>query len=402
MSLFEDEPTQFLEYARRVDGRIHASEFLPRRLYGDYLAVEVTHALELAAARGHRVDVWPGEAEALVPDANGVTVFRDGIAVRADAAVLAIGTLPPRPLHGVSDAAIAGGHYVVDPWLFLADACHDLTPRNVVLIGSGLTAIDVVLELAALWPKARFTAISRHGRFPEAHLVAAPASPPQVEPGMVDAMLAMPNIRAWTRLVRRAIERGPDWRATVDSLRPYTVALWQGLPQKERARFLRHVRWAWDRARHRMPPRIQSDLRRLQWDGRLYPSRGRLHSADVVGGRLRLEIVPPACAYPIAREADLVIQAAGLDTEVRQTRHPLVVQLIANGFISPDPLGLGCEATPDGRLMHGRNSWPHLYAMGGLLRGVYWESTSMPEIRQQAHHLADRLVSTYRCHERRA
>jgi uncharacterized NAD(P)/FAD-binding protein YdhS len=74
----------------------------------------------------------------------------------------------------------------------------------------------------------------------------------------------------------------------------------------------------------------------------------------------------------------------------------------------PDPLGLGVLASPDGHLLHGGRYhdsrhqggphpdgtyWPHLFALGSLLRGTLWESTAMPEIRQQARHLADQLLT---------
>jgi uncharacterized NAD(P)/FAD-binding protein YdhS len=90
--------------------------------------------------------------------------------------------------------------------------------------------------------------------------------------------------------------------------------------------------------------------------------------------------------------ADLAIQTVGLDTDVRHTPHALVRQLVTNGHVLPDPFGLGCRAEADGRLCHEGGPWPRLFAIGSLLRGTLWESTAMPEIRQQARQLADRLL----------
>ena len=88
--------------------------------------------------------------------------------------------------------------------------------------------------------------------------------------------------------------------------------------------------------------------------------------------------------------ADLVIQSTGLETNVQHTTHPLVRHLLNNAQADPDPLGLGLCADRDGHLQHAGESWPHLFALGSLLRGTLWESTAMPEIRLQARHLADR------------
>jgi uncharacterized NAD(P)/FAD-binding protein YdhS len=78
---------------------------------------------------------------------------------------------------------------------------------------------------------------------------------------------------------------------------------------------------------------------------------------------------------------------------VRRTQHTLLQQLMTNGHIRSDPFGLGIDAAPDGRLLHDGSVWPRLFAIGSMLRGTLWESTAMPEIRQQARQLADRLLA---------
>jgi uncharacterized NAD(P)/FAD-binding protein YdhS len=92
-------------------------------------------------------------------------------------------------------------------------------------------------------------------------------------------------------------------------------------------------------------------------------------------------------------DADLIIQSTGLETDVRRTQHTLLQQLMTNGHIRSDPFGLGIDAAPDGRLLHDGSAWPRLFAIGSMLRGTLWESTAMPEIRQQARQLADRLLA---------
>jgi uncharacterized NAD(P)/FAD-binding protein YdhS len=42
---------------------------------------------------------------------------------------------------------------------------------------------------------------------------------------------------------------------------------------------------------------------------------------------------------------------------------------------------------------HADGPWSRLFALGALLRGTLWESTAMPEIRQHARQLADRLLA---------
>lgn len=391
MGMYAHRPGSFLEYVRRGNPDIAATDFLPRRLYGDYLEEETARTLVQAKAHGHDVHVVPFDAGAVVPERDGVTVFHGEVETRVDAAVLALGTLPPRPLPGVSTAALESGRYIVEPWHFLAGLSGDSPPRRVVLIGLGLTAVDVMLELAARWPETEFVAMSRHGLLPAAHQqrIGAPFDEGDTLPA---AMLDAPEIRTWLRLLREACTQHGEWRSVIDGLRPYTASLWRALPHEERARFLRHARWAWDRARHRMAPQVAAGMAGLQSTGRLRTIPARMRSTEIGGdGSLRLELIHAGRMLETV-QADLVIQAVGLDTDVVGTAHPLVRQMVTNGHILPDPFGLGCQAEPDGRLLHDGGPWPRLFALGGLLRGTLWESTAMPEIRQQARQLADRLL----------
>lgn len=391
MSMFAGKPRGFLDFVQRDDPAIAGTDFLPRRRYGDYLEAEVARVLQHGKAHGHDVNIIPFAVDALVPERDGVTVIHGEESHQADAAVLALGALPPQPLPGVSADALASGRYVVDPWQLLA-AVGQLQPppRKVVLIGLGLTAVDVLLELSAQWPQTEFIAVSRHGLLPEAHLHAA-AAPADDSAELIEAMHDAPEIRHWMHLLREAIaQEGNEWRIVVDSLRPHVPGLWAELPPEQRARFMRHARWAWERVRHRMPPQVRAAITVMEQNGRLQRQRGRMHSVDVVGDGVQLSLSHAGKTHTLS--ADLVIQTVGLDTDVRRTNHRLISQLLTNAHIAADPLGLGVKAGTDGRLQHEGQHWPHLFAIGSLLRGTLWESTAMPEIRQQARHLADRLL----------
>ena len=64
------------------------------------------------------------------------------------------------------------------------------------------------------------------------------------------------------------------------------------------------------------------------------------------------------------------------------------------GWLTPDPLRLGLETDPDGRLIGADgNSVPGLLTLGPLRIPGLWESIAIPEIRAQAAELAKLLVS---------
>jgi uncharacterized NAD(P)/FAD-binding protein YdhS len=392
MGMFANRPGGFLEYMQKLDPSIAGTDFLPRCRYGDYLEAETASALTRAKDRGHDVRIVPYDVDAIVPENDGVTLFQGESTTRVEAAVLALGALPPRALGGVDDAALASGRYVTLPWSLLADAKPDTQAHNVLVIGLGLTAVDVILELAARWPNARFTAISRHGVLPEVHQRSA-SLPFEDSEELIESMHDAPDIRTWVHLLREAITHTDDWRRVVDSLRPHTSSLWGLLPYNDRARFLRHARWAWERARHRLPPQVANAIAALEQEGRLQRLRGHMHGVTLTDHGLQMTFAPKGDTAERQLDADLVIQSVGLETDVRRTQHTLLQQLMTNGHIRSDPFGLGIDSTADGRLLHNDHAWPRLFAIGSMLRGTLWESTAMPEIRQQARQLADHLLA---------
>lgn len=390
MGMFGGRSRGFLDFVQRDDHAVTGTDFLPRRRYGDYLDAEIKRVLALGKSRGHDVNIIPFAADAIVPERAGVTVVRGEHSRRVDAAVLAVGALPPQPLSGVSAEAIGSGHYVIDPWPLLARAGAVATPpAQVLLIGTGLTAVDVVLSLSRQWPQTKFTAISRHGRLPEAHLrVAGMPSGDSME--LIEAMQDAPEVRRWLQLLREAIAQGGEWRAIIDSLRPFIPMLWADLPIEQRARFLRHGRSAWDRARHRMSPQVAEAIASLEHEGRVGRLCGRLQSVTLTDQGLQITTRHAGLAR--ARTADMIIQATGLNTTVLDTDHRLINQLLANAHVLPDPLGLGLRSGVDGHLKHKDGQWPNFFAVGSLLRGTLWESTAIPEIRQQARTIARQLL----------
>ena len=122
-----------------------------------------------------------------------------------------------------------------------------------LLVGSGLTAIDVALSLHARGHEGVIHAVSRHGRLPASHRsTAARPAPPCALPGEPTSLTARGLLRVLRAELVVAAARGDDWRSVIDGLRPVTTGLWWGLPTAERERFLRHLARRWELVRHRM------------------------------------------------------------------------------------------------------------------------------------------------------
>ena len=391
MGLNSAEPTEFLEFARQHLPDAHGGDFLPRRLYGDYLEARVSRAFEGASFRGIRASRLRTEIEQVTPLAEGGYQLTDtaGYPHFADIVVVATGALPSRALPQVSAQLIDAGRYVLDPWQWLsANTLPFEKLRKVLIIGSGLSAVDLALSVTDRWPRVRVTLLSRRGRLPAAHAqdVQLPA---EGLAELVEELQQRPQLRHWTRLVRSVCDESDDWRSVIDSLRQATPQLWQSLDPTDRRRFLRHLRGLWEIGRHRMPPQAARRVDQLQAERRLETRAGRVQAVRAGRGNRPLLAWTQGPQHELTQMAnyDLVLQAVGMDTDARATEHNLVGSLLRRGLAAPDPLGLGLQVDATGRLAPQQRVW----TLGALCRGRDWESTAIPEIRQQARRIAVQL-----------
>jgi uncharacterized NAD(P)/FAD-binding protein YdhS len=273
---------------------------------------------------------------------------------------------------------------VNDPWAPGALArIASASPATAVLIGTGLTMVDVALVLGDR-TGVRMVAVSRSGLLPRGHLPGrvAPDSasgtpgPGASLPALVDAVLA------------ESAAGGTRWHRMVDELRPITQELWQRLSLEQRADFLATRHRAWSVHRHRMAPDIASALERLVADGRLRCHGGSVHLAPGHAGTIDVRI---GDGEPLA--AQLVINCTGPGLDPRASREPLVRQLLDSGHVRAHPLGIGFDTDPDGHLRRrDGTAQARLWTLGPPRVGELYESLAVPEIGNQAGHVARAVV----------
>ena len=364
---------------------------MPRGLYGRYLSElldEAAAALPSGVSLrrvGHDV-VEVGEEHERVR-----LGLDDGGVQTADVAVLCSGMLRPVLPPAPGDAEhCAGPRLITNPWDEAAIA--RVGPEDAVLVlGTGLTMVDVVTMLADAGHRGPILALSRHGLLPRVH------APTRAWSLLAPPTEIAPTVGALMRFVRREIRRaraaGFDWRDVLDALRPHTQSLWQRLPQAERRRFLRHVRAYWEVHRHRMAPEIAARIDDLRRSGRLEVRAGTIEayqwSAEGIGIRFRSR----GSAADRRIMGDWLVNCAGPTLDFRGVRNPLVRSLLKRGLACPDPLGLGLRVARDLRLIRpdGRAN-DRLFAVGPITKGTFWETTAVPDIRVQGRSAGDAVA----------
>ncbi len=312
--------------------------------------------------------------------------------------VLATGILPPRwprDLGTLQD----NERCVSDPWE--PGVLDQVGPADTVtLLGTGLTAVDVLLALAEKGHHGSIRAISRHGLLPRAHL-----SGPQPSATTGNAPLGLGSLDVGslevgdrrTRLLLHRFRdtvaeqeaRGGDWRAIVELLRPRTQELWQSLPPEEQLRFRRHVERFWNVHRHRMAPAVAEQVDQLRDAGTFRSLAGRILALRPFQTGLELQVKLPSNQRPYRWETDWLVNCTGPGTFAFTDDRIFAQNLRKRGLARPGHLGTGIDTDAGGRVIaaSGRPSeW--MWALGSLRQGQLLESTAVPEIRAQAQEIA--------------
>jgi uncharacterized NAD(P)/FAD-binding protein YdhS len=277
------------------------------------------------------------------------------------------------------DPDVLGVAYVHDPWA--TDALDRLPASGrVLLLGSGLTMVDVAIALRERGGL-ELAALSRRGMLPRTF---APAgAPPELR-----LPVESPTARSLVRAVRAAVAAVPegDWPAVFAALRPRTRELWAALDVAEQRRLLTRVGRYWDIHRHRMAPAVAAQLEELRAAGRLSLRAGEIAHTERLDGRIDVTVARPGCAHE-SLQVDAIVNCTGPATSPA-AGGPLVRALLDRGLVRPDPLDAGLAVTPASRLLDGDGGTSPLLALGWLCRGTRFESTAVPELRADAAQVA--------------
>jgi uncharacterized NAD(P)/FAD-binding protein YdhS len=397
MSALPDEPGHFLTWLQSRDPSATASTFASRTLYGEYIERLVRDA---AAQRGVSLGLIQDEIVDIERRPSLETRMalygRSGRLFLADEVVLALGNGQPRDPLAIPDAVRASGRYAANPWS--QGALRGLAPdETLLLVGSGLTSADIVVEALAAGHKGPIVIVSRHGLLPQEH---APATrgPGAFEPG------ARSTLRELFKHLRSEAAsqqaQGSDWRALIDAMRPALPTLWEAMDAAEKRRFVHHLAAFWDVHRHRIAPDVAATLRASIANRQLTVLAGRVVRLEAGAQGVQVTIVPRGKVEQRVLLAHRIVNCTGPARDIRVDPPSPVAALLARGECRPDPLAMGLDTFDDGALVSrdGRRS-DHLYALGPLLKGRLWETTAVRELRVQAQALARHFLQATEWHD---
>ncbi|PSF32649.1 oxidoreductase [Aphanothece hegewaldii CCALA 016] len=392
MSAFPQESEHFINWLqnRYSEKAFTANSFVSRHYYGEYLQSILQEAHE-KARKDVQIEHIHYEATELQPvDDQVVITCGNGRQITADRVVLALGNLPPSNPPIADPSFYQSRRY--QRWAWSTSLENIVQPDDaILLIGSGLTALDLVVNLHYKGHQGKIYMISKRGLVPQAH---------QQTPAYPFCLKTEQNLNGLFKHIRQEVKKaeklGYDWRSVMDALRPHTQDIWKSLTLVEKRRFIRHLRAYWDNHRHRIASGVSDIITKLRTSQQLSLYAGEIiaYQEDMDG--VTVTVRPRGSEHTHTIKVQTVINCTGSERLTSQWQYPLLKNIISTGVAQPDALELGLEVADNGSLVSrtGAKSTT-LYTLGPLQKGCLWETTAVQESRQQAEKLATTLLDSF-------
>lgn len=390
MSLFPDQMNHFVEWLQQNSFRynhilpsVSPKTFVPRKIFGDYIVEHLQKAHhDHAASFQIRID------EVLSIKRNGTKLeatLESGIKLEADHIVLALGNFPPADLFPDNVEVTKAQGYFPNPWTDKVYS-HLSGNESILLVGTGLTAVDVVLGLKTRNFKGNISMLSRRGKLPQPHDLSQPA----VELADPGYLTPRDTFRWLTNEIRK--RRNTPWTSVMDGIRPHTQAIWKRWSWDEKKYFMRRLRQIWEVVRHRIPAQSATILGEMVSAGQVHIGKAKIDSAKMHADGIEVFWSDDKGVHSGVFQK--VINCTGPESNYRKVKLPVLADLVAQGLLVNDPIGLGILCAEDGRILDSKNEpVAGLWCMGPMRKAVLWETTAIRELRLQAKELAGLVIS---------
>lgn len=403
MGALTDDPEGFYRWVLEnphvlTDSNTHAIQatpdsFLSRKIYRAYLVDLWKKVVQTAATKGIHLQLNPqGAVDALVGDHhNFVIKLSNGSNIPVDSLIIATGAPVSKKLPFENESLLHNPRYVANLWSSKSlAAIANSADQKVLLIGSGLTAVDAISTLAGQGFKGQISVVSSSGSFPECHSDHAVAHSNYRTSDFTDGVTSV--LKKVRKDIASTVAAGGDWRSIMNALRSCTQDLWRNFPLEEKERFMRHLFSHWNKFRHRMPLASGERISSLVHERRLSLHKGIVDKVEATSpDALQVCYRINGGTQTDVKEVNYVIKCCGPEYKIAKQGNQFLDSLLSKGLIQLDPLGLGLALASDFSV---KGSVPgKIFSLGGLLFGEIFETTAVPEIREQADKISRELLA---------
>jgi hypothetical protein len=395
MSAFSNCPQDFCEFLKKkypeIFKEIGENGFAPRRIYGEYLEEITQKAFVEAQQNNIEVKFIEDEVIDILPCEQILNQVQDNVILRKISPHLhpeiasesSFITTKSNKSFQVNETLIATSfkqsnlpfdlnfpNLVKQIWDF-PKTFHEknFTNETICLIGSGLTAVDVVVGLS----KKKFTGkvfiISRRGNLPKKHF--AKIHP---VPNLISVSDAKNGIVFLTKKIRNFLHQNPEYdlRYIIDSIRQITTELWQNLDNRNKKLFLRLLPY-WNIFRHRAPNASIEIIEEMIESKQLELKKKGVKKVYEKNGKIFVQI------HDEEIECDYLVNCLGF--EFKPEKYPLLKQMIESGLLKKD-------------LLMAESLDPKIHLLGGLNIGRDFECTAVPDLRICVEKVVEKIIYT--------
>lgn len=370
MGLYADGSDGFFAWSGEKD----PDGYLPRMRFGAYLKDKYHSLRREAAAKNISIDIVKSKVDNIVNLGHLQLDCFTG-PLLAHYAILATGnSFPPQDV---------GARYIENVWHYDFSKLPAET-ETVTLIGTGLTAVDILISLHETKWNGKILCYSGNGRFPRPHPVKFEKEKiPAFTPDMFKDMRLSGLMHEIRRQVKLLSGGAKDWAYVFYALRPIVPQIWRALSLTDRVRALEKYLWVWNIHRHRDAAYLDAIVKAAEKEGRLSFRRSKVTAAEEESDGVTLTLRLPDGTKETVRTA-LAFRCTG--PSYRASTQTLQKNLLAQNMVQEHETGFGLAC--DDSLCVAE----HIYAVGPLLFGEYLETTAVPEIRTQAAKVAETLA----------
>ena len=380
MSIFVDEPNHFVNWLTQYYPQYSGHNFAPRKLFGEY----VQATFDVLKNTNPLISIQQIAEEIIdIKKKNNAFELKTTQTYYAQKLVLALGNFLPAHPRSISREFIESENYFQNAFhpTIIQQA---ITKKNITIIGSGLTMIDVLISLHHHSFSGKINIISPHAYIPQSHTEnPLPSVKPFIEEHKIYTLIELLSIV--NQQLKKAKKEYLNPHSVIDVMRPHLQFIWMNFSLNEKQQFLRHLRHKWGVARHRAPSESMAIFKKLESSRMINLIKGRVNDIKTIESCFEIYFSDSKIGQQ-SFKTEFIINCTGPESDYLKIPSILVQNLVKNGIFAPDSIHYGINAAKNGEIS------PNLYAIGPPLKGILWESTAVPEIRLQAKELAAKII----------
>ena len=327
--------------------------FAPRQIYGQYLQEILDESFTLVKKNNIEVELIKQEVISVEGESEFLITTKNNQKFCADEVALATSFKQSNLPWKIDDKNV-----VAKLWNQNSLAFHQkkFTDETICLIGSGLTAVDVIVGLKNKNFRGKIFVVSRRGNFPQKHFATQ-----NQDLDFISTADAKKGVLFLCQKVRQFLRANPqfDLRHVVDSVRSKTPEMWNNFDQKNKKLFMRLFGY-WNIFRHRAPISSIEIIEEMIASNQLEIKKGGVVNLFKKGEKIIVQ------GKGEEFETDYLVNCLGFEFNAK--KYPLLNQMIESNLLKQS-------------LMMVESQNPKIHLLGGLNIGKDFECTAVPDLR---------------------